>query len=111
MALPLFWLALVSQLIIVVGYFWFYRKEQLCEQFLESRGVFNAETPFPKHVRNRLLHCAQTLESREDIEPWFNSQLVVCLFVFGYAWLLSMDHIYIKLSNLYLSPLLYTKMD
>jgi alpha-1,3-glucan synthase len=31
MALPLFWVALVSQLIIVVGYFWFYRKEQLCE--------------------------------------------------------------------------------
>lgn len=29
MANPLFWLALVSQLIIVWGYFWFYRKEQL----------------------------------------------------------------------------------
>ncbi|KAF8163338.1 modular protein with glycoside hydrolase family 13 and glycosyltransferase family 5 domains [Crassisporium funariophilum] len=29
MALPLFWIALVSQLIIVFGYFWFYRKEQL----------------------------------------------------------------------------------
>ncbi|CAA7271667.1 unnamed protein product [Cyclocybe aegerita] len=29
MALPLFWVALVSQLIIVAGYFWFYRKEQL----------------------------------------------------------------------------------
>ncbi|KAF8636652.1 hypothetical protein AX17_003459 [Amanita inopinata Kibby_2008] len=29
MALPLFWIALVSQLVIVVGYFWFYRKEQL----------------------------------------------------------------------------------
>lgn len=27
---PLFWVALVCQLIIVVGYFWFYRKEQLC---------------------------------------------------------------------------------
>jgi hypothetical protein len=31
MALPLFWLALISQIIIVLGYFWFYRKEQLCE--------------------------------------------------------------------------------
>ncbi|KAF8197459.1 modular protein with glycoside hydrolase family 13 and glycosyltransferase family 5 domains [Pholiota molesta] len=29
MALPLFWIALVCQLIIVIGYFWFYRKEQL----------------------------------------------------------------------------------
>ncbi|KAF4615437.1 hypothetical protein D9613_003090 [Agrocybe pediades] len=29
MALPLFWVALVCQLIIVLGYFWFYRKEQL----------------------------------------------------------------------------------
>jgi len=31
MALPLFWIALACQLIIVGGYFWFYRKEQLCE--------------------------------------------------------------------------------
>jgi hypothetical protein len=30
MAFPLFWIALISQLIIVIGYFWFYRKEQLC---------------------------------------------------------------------------------
>ncbi|KAF8654127.1 hypothetical protein AX16_003658 [Volvariella volvacea WC 439] len=29
MALPLFWIALFSQIIIVLGYFWFYRKEQL----------------------------------------------------------------------------------
>jgi len=29
MAAPLFWLALTSQLVIVAGYFWFYRKEQL----------------------------------------------------------------------------------
>ncbi|KAF8964043.1 modular protein with glycoside hydrolase family 13 and glycosyltransferase family 5 domains [Flammula alnicola] len=29
MALPLFWIALVCQLVIVFGYFWFYRKEQL----------------------------------------------------------------------------------
>jgi alpha-1,3-glucan synthase len=31
MAMPLFWCALISQLIIVLGYFWFYRKEQLCK--------------------------------------------------------------------------------
>ncbi|KIL69786.1 glycosyltransferase family 5 protein [Amanita muscaria Koide BX008] len=29
LALPLFWIALSCQLVIVVGYFWFYRKEQL----------------------------------------------------------------------------------
>ncbi|TFK42547.1 hypothetical protein BDQ12DRAFT_281172 [Crucibulum laeve] len=29
MALPLFWIAMICQLIIVFGYFWFYRKEQL----------------------------------------------------------------------------------
>ncbi|KAF9464738.1 modular protein with glycoside hydrolase family 13 and glycosyltransferase family 5 domains [Collybia nuda] len=29
MALPLFWIALICQLVIVLGYFWFYRKEQL----------------------------------------------------------------------------------
>jgi hypothetical protein len=30
---PLFWVALACQLLIVVGYFWFYRKEQLCMLF------------------------------------------------------------------------------
>ena len=29
MSLPLFWIALICQVIIVLGYFWFYRKEQL----------------------------------------------------------------------------------
>ncbi|PBK78186.1 modular protein with glycoside hydrolase family 13 and glycosyltransferase family 5 domains [Armillaria solidipes] len=29
MAEPVFWIALICQLIIVIGYFWFYRKEQL----------------------------------------------------------------------------------
>lgn len=31
MASAPFWVALVCQLIIVLGYFWFYRKEQLCK--------------------------------------------------------------------------------
>lgn len=31
MASAPFWIALTSQLIIVIGYFWFYRKEQLCK--------------------------------------------------------------------------------
>ncbi len=34
MAEPVFWIALICQLIIVIGYFWFYRKEQLCKFFL-----------------------------------------------------------------------------
>lgn len=29
MAEPMFWIALICQLIVVVGYFFFYRKEQL----------------------------------------------------------------------------------
>jgi alpha-1,3-glucan synthase len=29
MAFPIFWTALICQLLIVIGYFWFYRKEQL----------------------------------------------------------------------------------
>lgn len=33
MALPLFWIALICQLVIVLGYFWFYRKEQLGMSF------------------------------------------------------------------------------
>jgi alpha-1,3-glucan synthase len=33
MASPMFWIALVCQLVIVFGYFWFYRKEQLCESW------------------------------------------------------------------------------
>ena len=32
LASPLFWIALVCRLIIVIGYFWFYRKEQLGER-------------------------------------------------------------------------------
>jgi alpha-1,3-glucan synthase len=29
MAEPIFWIALICQLIVVMGYFFFYRKEQL----------------------------------------------------------------------------------
>ena len=34
---PAFWIALICQLIIVWGYFWFYRKEQLCQSFLVEK--------------------------------------------------------------------------
>ena len=36
MASAPFWIALTCQLIIVIGYFWFYRKEQLCKLFVCS---------------------------------------------------------------------------
>ena len=41
-ASPLFWIALICQLIIVAGYFWFYRKEQLCKLF--SLAACKAQT-------------------------------------------------------------------
>lgn len=36
MAEPMFWIALICQLIVVVGYFFFYRKEQLGMSYIES---------------------------------------------------------------------------
>jgi alpha-1,3-glucan synthase len=42
MASPIFWTALICQLVIVIGYFWFYRKEQLgtlIDHFGKSHGL------------------------------------------------------------------------
>lgn len=39
-AYPFFWVALICQLIVVFGYFWFYRKEQLSE-FHRASQPFN----------------------------------------------------------------------
>jgi hypothetical protein len=36
MASAPFWLALVCQIVIVFGYFWFYRKEQLCTSSIHA---------------------------------------------------------------------------
>ena len=41
-ASPIFWAALICQLVIVIGYFWFYRKEQLgtlIDHFGKSHGL------------------------------------------------------------------------
>ena len=48
MAEPSFWIALICQLVIVIGYFWFYRKEQLGAFItcLFQRAAIN-ETPAP----------------------------------------------------------------
>lgn len=39
MAEPMFWIALICQLVVVVGYFWFYRKEQLCAYLAFCRRI------------------------------------------------------------------------
>ena len=39
MAEPLFWIALICQIVIVLGYFWFYRKEQLCMSSVDPRRM------------------------------------------------------------------------
>ena len=45
MASPVFWIALICQIVIVVGYFWFYRKEQLCK-CLDWAHLSNSNTLF-----------------------------------------------------------------
>jgi hypothetical protein len=39
MASAPFWIAMICQIIIVVGYLWFYRKEQLGEFYLPCTGI------------------------------------------------------------------------
>ena len=49
-----FWIALVCQLVIVIGYFWFYRKEQL--------GAFiNRFASGPNQLTKTLLHHSTTM--------------------------------------------------
>lgn len=62
MASAPFWVALVSQLVIVVGYFWFYRKEQLGELILLLCAItcidsFCRSTPV---MARSLLHLPRT---------------------------------------------------
>jgi hypothetical protein len=58
MAEPMFWIALVCQLIIVIGYFWFYRKEQLCESLNCTRC-----DPFTDMLLIQPAHKSQTSNS------------------------------------------------
>jgi hypothetical protein len=54
MASAPFWVALICQLIIVLGYFWFYRKEQL-GRFLSLFPYHSCtDLCFPQHVHNFL---------------------------------------------------------
>ena len=54
MAEPAFWIALICQLVIVIGYFWFYRKEQL--------GTFiNCFVPSAGELTKIVLHHSTTM--------------------------------------------------
>ena len=44
MASAPFWIALICQLIIVIGYFWFYRKEQLGKLFLVLPSISHIDS-------------------------------------------------------------------
>jgi hypothetical protein len=69
MAAPLFWLALTSQLVIVAGYFWFYRKEQLgtCVWFIRSSPPLTLSDQLGRD-RNIALSAA------EHGTIWFNKR-------------------------------------
>lgn len=52
MASPMFWVCLVCQLIIVAGYFWFYRREELGEPI---------NSPFFRSMLSLIRSCSTTL--------------------------------------------------
>jgi len=68
MASAPFWIALICQLVIVVGYFWFYRREQLCKLINLLRST---------HI-NELFHSPAMMATSACINPL----LVVFLFFF-----------------------------
>ena len=49
MAEPPFWIALICQLVIVIGYFWFYRKEQLGKFIRFALRAIIDENPTSQH--------------------------------------------------------------
>ena len=69
MAAAPFWIALICQLIIVVGYFWFYRKEQLgtfINHFFPVATINENTVPQPDHDLRSLIYVTHYthLESR-----------------------------------------------
>jgi hypothetical protein len=64
MASAPFWIALICQIVIVLGYFWFYRKEQLCmySSFLVAHDVFVDACP-PKPGHDTDVHTVSFLSS------------------------------------------------
>lgn len=80
MAEPPFWIALICQLIIVVGYFWFYRKEQLgmfMDVFLLSRLLI------------RLVHSPTMIHDHSLMSPPLAWNLI-CLLFSSWAWFRSL---------------------
>lgn len=62
MAEPAFWIALICQLVIVIGYFWFYRKEQL--------GTFiNCFAPSAGELTKIVLHHSTTMIYDRSLMP------------------------------------------
>jgi hypothetical protein len=52
-ASPMFWVCLISQLVIVVGYFWFYRREELGKLMIHPLRLDVAHS-LPQHDLNRV---------------------------------------------------------
>ena len=51
---PMFWVCLICQLIIVVGYFWFYRREELGKlTAFNILALLHLLNPCPQHDHNR----------------------------------------------------------
>lgn len=66
-----FWLALICQLIIVFGYFWFYRKEQLCE--------------YPRSTRQTYADCGRQLDHDHRIRPTIDLHTRLCILTLPYS--------------------------
>lgn len=67
-----FWIALICQLIIVVGYFWFYRKEQLGAFISDYHPIATIDenvSPQPDHDLRSLIYVTYTTSGLLSI-PW-----------------------------------------
>lgn len=74
MASAPFWIALICQIIIVIGYFWFYRKEQLCT--------------LPLHTTQFLSPMLTALFSQRDHNWLLTSSRCSCWVRFCILWIL-----------------------
>ena len=84
MAEPPFWIALICQLIIVVGYFWFYRKEQL-GTFIDD---FLLSGPLTRDTISQLDHDLRSL-----IYVPYYTRLELHRTAFHFLGLVSLPHV------------------
>ena len=77
MAEPPFWIALICQLVIVIGYFWFYRKEQLGAfvDDLLSSAINENPTPQHDHDLRPLIYSPITFAQNSIGLPFISSRL------------------------------------